>query len=234
MENLAKTMTKSIGIVSGKGGVGKTTLAVNLAVAFHQLGENTLLVDANLTNPHVGLSLGSGQYPHTLHDVLRGATDHASAVQLHNSGLKIVPGDRKAKQTGLKLELLSRYNHHANVVVYDAPPSVHEHVLNTADQFLIVTNPQPTALADARRLIGELQDRQKIIAGVILNKHAKHPKGITTVERALGMPVVGVIPFDNKFEVATSKRAPYLQLYAKRNAAKAINELASRLLCKPR
>ena len=190
-------MAKSIGIISGKGGVGKTTLAVNLAAAFHALGENTLLVDANLTNPHVGLSLGPSIYPHTVHDVLRGLIDHASAVHLHESGLKIVPGSRKAPITGLDLRKLAHYNKQADIVVYDAPPANHEHVLDAADQFLIVTNPQPTALADAKRLIDELQTRQKIIAGVIVNKHAKHPRNVETVEKSLGMPVVGTIPFDN-------------------------------------
>jgi MinD-like ATPase involved in chromosome partitioning or flagellar assembly len=226
-------MAKRIGIISGKGGVGKTTLAVNLSTVFHALGENTLLVDANLTNPHVGLSLGSGHYQRTVYDALAGTADHAQTISLHESGLKIAPGDAHGRVKGADMARLAGYNSMADVVVYDAPPAAHEHVLETADQFLIVTNSQPTALADAQRLINTLQERQKTITGVVVNKNAEHPRGIEVVERVLGVPVVATIPFDNRFETATAKRAPFVQLYPNRKASKAIAELAARILCRP-
>lgn len=226
-------MAKRIGVISGKGGVGKTTLAVNLSAAFQALGENTLLVDANLTNPHVGLSLGSGRYPHTVYDALTGTADHEQTVQLHECGLKLAPGDPYGRVQDADLAKLAGYNNLADIVVYDAPPAAHEHVLNTADQFIVVTNTQPTALADAQRLIRTLQERQKTITGVVVNKNAEHPRSIEVVEATLGVPVVATIPYDERFENATARRTPYVHLYPNRKASKAITELAARILCRP-
>ena len=59
-------MSKIIAIVSGKGGVGKTTSAINLGVALNKFGKNVVVVDANLTTPNIGLHLGAPIVPISL------------------------------------------------------------------------------------------------------------------------------------------------------------------------
>ena len=86
-------MTKIFTIVSGKGGVGKTTTSINLSIALSSYGKNIALIDANLTTPNVGLYLGVPAVPTSLHHVLQGKKKLMDAIYSHKSGIKIVPGD---------------------------------------------------------------------------------------------------------------------------------------------
>src|SRR3989344_4670562 len=84
-------MTRIIGVVSGKGGVGKTTMVANLGTALAKMGKNVIILDANLTTPSLGLHLGVPLYPVTLHDVLKGRANIKDAIYMHESGVKIIP-----------------------------------------------------------------------------------------------------------------------------------------------
>jgi septum site-determining protein MinD len=78
-------LTRVIGIVSGKGGVGKTTLTVNLGVALSKLGKKVIVVDCNLSTPHLSYYLGAYKYTTTLNDALLGRTDIKNALYHHNN-----------------------------------------------------------------------------------------------------------------------------------------------------
>ena len=68
-------MTKIIVITSGKGGVGKTTTAINLGAAMNHFGKDVLVIDGNLTTPNVGIHLGSPEVPINLNHILNGKAD---------------------------------------------------------------------------------------------------------------------------------------------------------------
>ncbi len=225
-------MQRSIAIISGKGGTGKTTLAINLALALQRLKENTLLVDANLKNPHVGLSLGDGIYRHTIHDVMEGRIAFTQAVQYHSSGIKFVPGALNVKEPENKFHL-RKFSKSANWVLFDSPPGNAEHVLNHTDQVMIVTNPQIPALTDTYRLLQEAKEKQKIVAGVIVNNVGRHDLKTDEIEKFLGQSVAAVIPKDEYFDKALVEQEPFIKLYPTRPASYAIRELAARLANKP-
>ena len=84
-------MTKIIVITSGKGGVGKTTTAINLGAAMNYFGKDVLVIDGNLTTPNVGIHLGSPEVPINLNHILSGKADVFEGVYEHESGLKIIP-----------------------------------------------------------------------------------------------------------------------------------------------
>src|SRR3990167_9554362 len=84
-------MAKLITITSGKGGVGKTTTAINIGAAINQFGKEVIIVDANLTTPNVGLHLGAPIVPISLNHVLLGKAKIAEAIYEHESGTKIIP-----------------------------------------------------------------------------------------------------------------------------------------------
>src|SRR3989344_7495282 len=90
-------MSKFILITSGKGGVGKTTAAVNLATAMNYFDEDVTLVDVNLTTPNVGLHLGAPVVPVTLNHVLSGKADLVDAIYEHESGAKVIPASLSIK-----------------------------------------------------------------------------------------------------------------------------------------
>src|SRR3989344_5064130 len=91
-------MSKFILITSGKGGVGKTTAAVNLATAMHDFDEDVTLVDVNLTTPNVGLHLGAPVVPVTLNHVLSGRAELVDAIYEHSSGTKVIPSSLSIKE----------------------------------------------------------------------------------------------------------------------------------------
>ena len=92
-------ISRVIGCISSKGGIGKTTSAINLAAALTYFGKNVILVDANFTSPNVGVYLGNPVNQHNLHDVLRGKKEALESVFHHSSGIKFLPGSIALKDT---------------------------------------------------------------------------------------------------------------------------------------
>src|SRR3989338_8722844 len=90
-------MGRSIAIVSGKGGVGKTSICANLGIALAQRGVSVCLVDADIAMANLSLLLGMQSSPITLHDVLLGEAGVQDAIYDGPKGVKFVP-------SGLSLE----------------------------------------------------------------------------------------------------------------------------------
>jgi len=91
-------MKKIIVITSGKGGVGKTTTAINLAAAINHFGKDVLVIDGNLTTPNIGIHLNSPEVPISLNQVLMKKAEAFEAVYEHESGLKIMPSSLSIKE----------------------------------------------------------------------------------------------------------------------------------------
>src|SRR3990167_445433 len=124
-------MAKLLTIISGKGGVGKTTTAINLGAALNSFGKEVIVVDANLTTPNVGLHLGAPIVPVNLNHVLLGKAKIADAIYEHESGTKIIPSSlsvkelrrlnhRKLKDVGRSLRRMADY------VIYDSAAGLGE------------------------------------------------------------------------------------------------------------
>ena len=85
-------MTRIITIASGKGGVGKTTVVINLGLAMQMLGEDVIIIDSNVSTPNVSLHLGMAKVGWNVQDVLEGKIKLSEATYIHPiTGLKIVP-----------------------------------------------------------------------------------------------------------------------------------------------
>ena len=92
-------MSKVIVITSGKGGVGKTTTAVNLGAAMNYFGKDVLIIDANLTTPNLGIHFGSPEVPVNLNHILLNKAEVSEGVYEHESGIKIMPASLSIKES---------------------------------------------------------------------------------------------------------------------------------------
>ncbi len=211
-------MTRIISLVSGKGGVGKTTLSANLGSALHDFGIKTVVVDTNLTTPNLGFHLGVPLYPKTMHDVLRGNATINDAIFVHPTGMKIIPAGisisdlKNTSPEGIPKAVLDLVGDH-DIVLLDGSAGLGKESLasiKAADEVLIVTNPQLPSVTDALKAIKIAEEHGAHILGVVLNRVKGHKSelSLNDVESLLGYPVVGMIPEDDIMHESLAAKTP--------------------------
>jgi len=233
-------MSKIIVITSGKGGVGKTTTAINLGAAMNYFGGNVLIIDGNLSTPNVGLFLNSPEVPIDLNQVLKGKADAEEAIYEHESGLKIMPSSLSIKELGkIKPEKLQEYKEDfkklaENIIIDSAAGLGIEatSVIKIADELIIVTNPELPAITDALKTI-KLAEQLKIpVRGVIMTRVRKDDIEMQpeTVKDMLETPVIGMIPEHKEVKKAQNLKDAIVHTHPKGPAARAYKEIAAQIL----
>jgi septum site-determining protein MinD len=233
-------MTKFIAIVSGKGGTGKTTAAVNLATVFNDLGKDVILLDGNITTPHVALHLGLPEVSTTVHDAMRGRAHIMEATYIHPSGLKVIPGGiddlltKKEKKKAISSLLLGLYGK-ADLVLIDSAAGIGDEalgVIEASDETIIVTNPDISSLADALRIIRAAEEQGSSVPGIVLNRVTKSNLDLSLedIKLMLGKRILAIIPEDKKIRKSLSLRHPVVYTHPNARSAKEFRNLARLLI----
>jgi len=233
-------MKKMIVITSGKGGVGKTTTAINLGAAINFFKKNVIVIDANLSTPNVGIHLNSPEVPININHVLFGKAKAFEAVYEHESGMKVMPASlsikelRKIKPERIK-DFKEDFKKLADYVILDCAAGLGKEALSVielADELIIVTNPEMPAITDALKTIKLATMMKKPVRGVIITRVRKDQIEMQpdTVKDMLETPILGMIPEDIHIQKALSQRNTVLQLYPKSNPSRAYKEIAARIL----
>lgn len=233
-------MEKVIVITSGKGGVGKTTSAINLGAAMNYLGKEVLIIDGNLTTPNIGIHLNSPEVPINLNHVLLKKAEPFEAVYEHESGLKIMPSSLSIKELKkIKPENLKDYKEEfkkiCEYVIIDSSAGLGSEAIsaiNAADELIIVTNPEMPAVTDALKAIKLAEQLKKPVLGVIVTRVKKNKTELQpeTVKDMLEIPILGMIPEDIFIQEALNLKDAVVHTHPKSNAARAYKEIAARLL----
>jgi len=233
-------MRKIIVITSGKGGVGKTTTAINLASAMNHFGEDVLVIDGNLSTPNVGIHLNSPEVPINLNHVLKGKADVFEAVYQHESGIKILPSSLSVKELKkTKPEKMKKFRKDfkkmANKVIVDSSAGLGNEAssaIEIADEVIVVTNPEMPALTDALKTVKLAEEFGIPVLGVIVTRVRKDDIEMQPdiVKEMLEIPILGMIPEDKSVQRSINEKDSVVNIYPKSNAARAYKEIASKLL----
>jgi ATP-binding protein involved in chromosome partitioning len=218
-----------VAVGSGKGGVGKTTLAVNLALALAKLGHKTGLLDADVYGPNVPLMLGTSAQPRVL------AENRIEPLTVH--GLKTIsvgllnPGDKPLIWRGPMLHSIIRQFLGSvewgtlDYLIVDLPPGTGDVALSLIQTVpltaaIVVSTPSDVSLQDARKAIEMFRQMKVDIAGLVENMsyfvcpHCQHEidifsrGGVEKTARQFGVHFLGSIQLDPEIRKAGDEGRP--------------------------
>jgi flagellar biosynthesis protein FlhG len=240
-----------ISVTSGKGGVGKSNIVVNLGLALAQQRLNVLLIDADLGLGNLDILLGLTP-KFTIQDVLSLQYRLADVIVEGPGGLKILAASSGISELAMldesqKLFLLDEMDHYTedvDVVLIDTGAGISSNVLFfniAATERIIVVNNQPPSIADAYALIKVLATQygeksfRLLVNGLSYEREAVlvYRTLLKVIERFLGQEIsldyLGFIPLDAAVPQAVMRQQPVLALYPRTPASKSFVALAQSL-----
>jgi len=232
-------MSKIIVITSGKGGVGKTTTAINLGAAINYFGEDALIIDGNLSTPNVGIHLNSPEVPINLNHVLLGKAEPFEAVYEHESGIKIMPSSLSIKELK-KIEpkkikdFKKEFKEISEYVIVDCAAGLGEEAMSAieiADELIVVTNPEMPAITDALKTIKLAEQLKKPVKGIIITRVKENNIEMQpeTVKEMLETTILGRIPEDIDIQKSLNMRDAVVHTFPKSKSARAYKEIAAKI-----
>lgn len=230
-------MGKSIGVISLKGGVGKTSTVVALGSAIANFNKKVLLVDGNLSAPNLGIHFKIIDPEISLHHVLNREFNAKDAVYSLGS-LDILPSSIFTDKQVNPLKLKDRIDYlkkKYDFVIYDSSPNLTDETLGVmiaSDSLIVVATPDHPTLSVTIKAINSAKERGIPIDGLIINK--VHNKSfeipLEHVEETLEVPVLAVIPYDLDILKALSKFVPSIEHNPRSKASEEYKKLAAALV----
>ena len=240
-----------ITVTSGKGGVGKTNLSVNFALAMAAKGKSVLLFDADMGLANVDVMLG--MIPkYTLLNVLNGQKSLSEIVLEGPGGIRLVASgsggvqelaDLNEGQRTKFLQALMELQNQSDIILIDTGAGLHRNVLAfviAAEEVVIVTTPEPTALMDAYGMIKILfREKQHPVINVVVNMAANQTEAdeagkklVILSKRFLGLDIdyLGFVPRDNGMIKAVREQKPVFLSAPLCPAAVSMNRIAEVLM----
>jgi flagellar biosynthesis protein FlhG len=239
---------KVIAVTGGKGGVGKTTVSANLAVAIAAQGRDVMLVDADFGMANVDVVLGLHTRFHLGH-VVAGECLLEDAIVTGPHGLQIVPaasGIKRmanltdAEQAGI-IRAFSDLYHRVEVLVVDTAAGLHESVLTfsqAAHHVVVVVCDEPASITDAYALIKVLSREHGVQRFQILANQTRRsgegPELFQKISRVcdrflnVTLEFAGSIPFDDYLRRAVQRQTAVVDTYPASISSVALKNLASK------
>lgn len=246
-------LARAVAVCSGKGGVGKSNVALNLAVAMARRGRHVVLLDADLGMANVDVLCNLSPRT-TLQHVVAGRCSLAEAMLLAPGGFHLIPGasgvaglaDLGRGERARILDELVRLEREADVFVIDCGAGISANVLAfaaAADTTLVVTTPEPTAITDAYGTVKNLVRRAPRSRPRLVVNMTTHPDEAAIVHGRMDrvvrtflqrpLELAGTVPWDAAVGRAVQQRVPFALLDPTSPATRAVERLGDDLLGLP-
>lgn len=250
---IQKPVAKVITVTSGKGGVGKSSISVNLAIQLSRMGKRVVIFDADFGLANIEIMLGL--HPRynladmmyrgkTLNDIITYGPENVGFIS-GGSGIQEL-ANLSREQIITLIQKLNELDEFADVVIVDTGAGISDTVLEfvaASEEVLLVATPEPTSITDAYALLKTLNKKatyrkEKTVVKMIANQVHGNRDAKELFEK-LGMVVakfldieveyLGSVPYDHNMQKAIMKQTPISILDSSCNTARAVNQIANTL-----
>lgn len=240
-----------ISVSSGKGGVGKTNIAVNLAIALKKHGKRVSIIDADFGLANIEILFGILP-KYSLADVLLGSRSMEEIVVSGPLGIKFISGGSgfselaniSDRQMSYVLDNLSFLDQVSDIILIDTGAGISKTVVNfikASDESIIVTTPEPTSLTDAYAVIKTVKEENINTPNfkIIVNRVDDEQEGSEVFEKLANvsnkflnvkLSYLGSVPYDSNLVKAVKRQEPVSLCYPNANSTLAINKIGLKLL----
>lgn len=234
-----------ITITSGKGGVGKTTTTANLGVALARVGKRVVLIDADIGLRNLDVVMGlENRIVYDLVDVIEGRCKLRQAMIKHKqfNNLYLIPAaqtrDKNSVSPSDMVQICEELSPSNDFILIDSPAGIERGFRNAvapANEILIVTNPEVSAVRDADRIIGLLEAESKGPGQLIINRiradMVKRGEMLSAqdITDILAIKIIGIVPEDPTVVPASNSGIP-VTLNENSRAGVAFRNISRRLI----
>jgi|GEM_PF-1505280 len=216
-----KRETRVVGVVSGKGGVGKTTFSANLGIALNAFDKKTLIVDCNVTTPHLSYYMGVKNFSSTINNIFAGELD-ARFAPLDQNGVMFIPASERfedLKRVNMKT-LKNIIQQIVNTkkfdfIILDSAPGLGREAMGTlqaCNEIIFITTPTAPNVMDIARCdeVARMLGHRKFYLVLNMVRGKAYELWPEKAEELFDMPVIGWIPFDENVMDSTAEGVPIM------------------------
>ncbi len=251
--DIPQKMSRVITVTSGKGGVGKTSVSVNLAIALQRMGKRVVILDADFGLANIEIMLGIRPQFNLadlmfrgkgMRDIITYGPENIGFIS-GGSGINEMANLSKAQIVDM-IQKMSELDQLADVVIVDTGAGIGNSVLEfvaASEEVLLVATPEPTSITDAYALLKSLNrnstyQKTKTVVKLIANQvrgsddaDELHEKLGIVVSKFLNIDIdyLGPIPHDDNMSKAILKQVPIVLSAPDSKAARSITAIAARL-----
>ena len=253
-ETECKPQARVITVTSGKGGVGKTSISLNLAIWLSRCGKKVVVFDADFGLANIEVMLGvRPQY--NLADMMFHGKELKDIITQGENGISFISGGSGIQelatmnrdQVMFLTNRLAELDQYADVIIVDTGAGISDSVLEfvlASSEVLLVTTPEPTSITDSYALLKALNRKTEFVKEdtsikMICNRVKNEAEGMNLYEKMrmvsekfLDIPItyIGSVPMDDQIPKAVMRQKPVSVINPDTPAAKAIRQVAERLL----
>jgi len=250
VRNGNRPMGRVIAVTSGKGGVGKTSTSVNLAIALAALKKRVIVLDADLGLANVEVLMGLNSF-YNLQHVVDGEKSMMQILVQGPGGIEVVPGtsglaklaDLAAPARNNVLNGLRELQEKSDFVIIDTMAGIGQNAISfaaAADEVILVTTPEPSAIVDAYATIKTIhQSRPEALIRLLVNMVINNQQALavmTNLSRvsqqylSYKLSYLGFLVRDPHVAQAVMQTNPFMLRFPNAPAAKCMNDIAARLV----